>query len=76
MYWAQAIAAQSEDMELAAQFGEIASSLADGEAAILSELIAAQGNPMDLAGYFLPSEELAAAAMRPSSTLNAIIDAV
>ena len=76
MYWAQALAAQGEDMELATHFGRVAATLAENESTIVRELNAAQGNEMDLAGYYLPSEELAQQAMRPSNTLNAIIGAM
>jgi isocitrate dehydrogenase len=73
MYWAQAIAAQPDDEELAAQFRGVASSLAENETTIVNELNAAQGRAMDIEGYYLPSDELAAQAMRPSPTLNEII---
>jgi isocitrate dehydrogenase len=76
MYWAQALAAQDEDMELATHFERVAATLAENESTIVRELNAAQGSHMDLAGYYLPSEELAQQAMRPSNTLNAIIGAM
>ncbi|GGE50785.1 NADP-dependent isocitrate dehydrogenase [Actibacterium pelagium] len=72
-YWAEALAAQSDDADLAAEFAPIAKALADGEEAILSELAAAQGPAADIGGYFRPSVELKAKVMRPSATLNAII---
>ncbi|MCK0126807.1 NADP-dependent isocitrate dehydrogenase [Gelidibacter sp. F2691] len=72
-YWADALAAQSDDADLAAEFAPIAKALADGEAAILSELAAAQGPAADIGGYFRPSIEMKAKVMRPSATLNAII---
>ena len=72
-YWAEALAAQSEDAELAAHFAPVAKALADGEAAIVAELVAAQGPAADIGGYYRPSEELKAKVMRPSATLNAII---
>ena len=72
-YWAEALAAQSDDAELAAEFAPVAKALADGEAAILSELAAAQGPAADIGGYYRPSAELKAKIMRPSATLNAII---
>ncbi|MDF1801833.1 NADP-dependent isocitrate dehydrogenase [Thalassovita sp.] len=72
-YWADALAEQTKDADLAAHFAPIAKALADGEAAILSELAAAQGAPADIGGYFNPSVEKKAAVMRPSATLNAII---
>jgi isocitrate dehydrogenase len=72
-YWADALAAQSDDAALAAEFAPVAKALADGEEAILAELAAAQGPAADIGGYFRPSVELKAKVMRPSATLNAII---
>lgn len=72
-YWAEALAAQSDDADLAAEFAPVAKALADGEEAILAELAAAQGPAADIAGYYRPSVELKAKVMRPSATLNAII---
>ena len=72
-YWAEALAAQSDDAELAAEFAPLAKALADGEQAILTELAAAQGKSADIGGYYKPSAEKKAAIMRPSATLNAII---
>ena len=72
-YWAEALAAQSDDADLAAHFAPIAEALASGEDAILSELASAQGKPADIGGYYRPSAEKKAAVMRPSATLNAII---
>jgi isocitrate dehydrogenase len=72
-YWAEALAAQSEDSDLAAEFAPIAKALADGEEAILSELAEVQGPAAEIGGYYLPSVELKAKVMRPSATLNAII---
>ena len=74
LYWAKALAAQDDDAELKARFAEVARSLAENEEAITAELLAAQGAPVDLGGYFRPDPELAEHAMRPSATLNAIID--
>ena len=74
LYWAQALAAQDEDAELKARFAEAAARLAGNEAAITAELLAAQGKPVDIGGYYRPDEDLAERAMRPSPTLNAIID--
>ncbi len=74
LYWAQALAAQDEDAELKARFAEAAARLAGNEAAITAELLAAQGKPVDIGGYYRPDEALAERAMRPSPTLNAIID--
>ena len=76
MYWAQAVAANDEDAELAARFGAAAQDLAGNEAAIVEELLAAQGEPVDIGGYYKPDDALAAAAMRPSTTLNSIVDSI
>ena len=73
-YWAEALSEQTADASLAERFAPLAASLASNEQAILDELIAAQGNPVDIGGYYFPTEELAAASMRPSPTLNAIVD--
>lgn len=73
MYWAQALAKQSEDTDLAAQFVPIAKALTENEAKIVEELIAVQGKPVDIQGYFNPNRDLTAQAMRPSNTLNAIL---
>ncbi len=72
-YWAEALAAQSDDADLAAHFAPIAKALADGETAIVSELAAAQGSPADLGGYYHGDAAKTAQVMRPSATLNAII---
>ena len=72
-YWAEALAAQSDDADLAAHFAPIAKALAEGEAAILAELKAVQGPAADIGGYYKPSVEKKAQVMRPSATLNAII---
>jgi isocitrate dehydrogenase len=74
MYWAEALAAQSQDPELQARFAPVAKQLADNEAGINAELIGAQGKPVDLGGYYMPDPAKVASAMRPSPTLNAIID--
>jgi len=73
-YWAQALAAQTDDAELAAAFAPLAEKLAAAEDTITAELIEVQGAPMDIGGYYLPDEAKASAAMRPSATFNAIID--
>jgi isocitrate dehydrogenase len=73
-YWAEALAAQTDDADLAAEFAPIAKALADSEDAILAELAAAQGPAADIGGYYHPNIELKAKVMRPSATLNAIID--
>ena len=76
LYWAQALAAQTKDRELQARFIPMARQLADNEAKIAGELLAAQGSAVDLGGYYQPADALAERAMRPSPTLNAIIDAL
>jgi isocitrate dehydrogenase len=74
MYWAQALAKQDVDADLAATFAPLAQAMAGQEQVIVDELNGAQGDPMDLGGYFQPDPVLAAQAMRPSAALNAIID--
>jgi isocitrate dehydrogenase len=76
LYWAEALAAQSKDPQLAARFAPVARALADGEAVINAELIAAQGKPVDMGGYYHPDPARVGPAMRPSPTLNRIIDAL
>jgi isocitrate dehydrogenase len=73
-YWADALAAQDDDAEIAAYFAPIATALSEGEAKILAELAAVQGPAADIGGYFHPDVAKKAAVMRPSATLNAIID--
>jgi len=75
LYWAQALA-ECEDADLRAYFAPVAKALAENETKIVAELIAVQGEPMDVGGYYLPNDDLASTAMRPSATLNAIIDAL
>ncbi|MEY2397340.1 MAG: isocitrate dehydrogenase [Actinomycetota bacterium] len=70
LYWAQELAAQSADPELAAAFGPLAARLAGDEEAIVSELLAVQGHPVDLGGYYAPDTAKATQIMRPSPTLN------
>lgn len=70
LYWAQELAKQTKDAELAARFAPLAETLAANEAKINEELIAAQGQPQDIGGYYFPNDELASKAMRPSVTLN------
>jgi len=76
LYWAQALAAQDADAGLKAAFAPVAAALAANEARINEELLAAQGRPVDMGGYYHPDFEKTAAAMRPSPTLNAIIDGI
>ena len=74
LYWAQALAKQDKDTELKVHFAEIASELETNESKILKELLDAQGSPVDLGGYYFPDNEKSEKAMRPSATLNAIIN--
>ncbi|CAE6771727.1 Isocitrate dehydrogenase [NADP] [Paraburkholderia domus] len=76
MYWAEALAAQTEDAALQAQFAGVAKAMADNEAKIIEELAAAQGKPVEIGGYYRPNVELTTKAMRPSATLNKIVDAI
>jgi isocitrate dehydrogenase len=76
LYWAEALAEQTKDPELQARFAKVAQQLADNEDKIIEELNAAQGKPVDIGGYYYPDDELSAKAMRPSATLNAIVDAI
>ena len=73
-YWAEALANQTKDAELASKFADLAKTLTEQEAKINAELIDAQGKAQDIAGYYFPNDELASKAMRPSATLNAAID--
>ena len=73
LYWAQAIAAQDADADLKLTFAPVAAALAANEAKIAQELIAVQGKPADVGGYYQPDDTKAAAAMRPSATFNAIL---
>jgi len=74
LYWAQALAAQKKDAELQARFSAVAQTMEANEARITEELLAAQGRPVDVGGYYLPDDALGEKAMRPSPTFNAIID--
>jgi len=74
-YWAKALA-EGDNAELAAKFAPIAKSLQEKEEQIMAELLAVEGKPQDVGGYFHPNDELAEKAMRPSQTLNAIIDSI
>ena len=75
LYWAQALAAQTEDKELQAHFAPLAKALAAGETQIVAELKAVQGQPADIGGYYLPDVAKTEAVMRPSATLNAALQA-
>ena len=74
MYWAEALANQDEDADLKAQFAPLAKALAENEGQIIKELVDIQGGPVDIGGYYHPSPDLASAAMRPSQTLNKILE--
>ena len=76
LYWAQALAQQTQDKNLAARFTKIAKEMADNEAKISTELLGVQGKPVEIGGYYHPDDAKASQAMRPSPTLNAIIDAI
>jgi isocitrate dehydrogenase len=76
LYWAQALAAQDKDAALKERFGKVAADLEAKEARIAEELMAAQGKPVDIGGYFMPDPDRASKVMRPSATFNAIIDAM
>ena len=76
LYWAQALAGQTKDKELQARFSKVARQLGDNETKIAQDLIAAQGKPMDIGGYYDPDPVKTAKAMRPNATFNAIIDAI
>mgnify|MGYP003346401994 CR=1 FL=1 len=73
-YWAQELASQSADPELAALFAPVAAALQADEATIIAEIDATQGSPADIGGYYFPDPQKVAAAMRPSATLNSVID--
>ena len=75
MYWAQELAAQTDDTALQAHFAPMAKALADNEQKITEELKAVQGKPADIGGYYLADLQKVTAVMRPSATLNAVIDA-
>lgn len=76
LYWAQALAEQTEDAGLAERFAPVAAELAEKEGQITAELLDAQGSPVDLGGYYRPDDAKAEAAMRPSATFNAVMDAL
>ncbi len=76
LYWAQELAAQSEDAELAAKFAPLAQALADNEARIVEELTVIQGQHADIGGYYLPDAAKLDAVMRPSATFNAVLESI
>jgi isocitrate dehydrogenase len=76
LYWAEALAEQTRDTDIQTRFAKLAKELGDNEAKIIDELNAAQGQPVDMGGYYRPDREKTAKAMRPSTTFNAIVDAI
>jgi isocitrate dehydrogenase len=76
MYWAQALAEQDKDTAIKDRFTKVAAELSAKESKIAEEMLAVQGKPVDMGGYFMPDPEKAGKAMRPSKTFNAIIDAL
>lgn len=76
MYWAQALAEQNKDVDIKSRFAKVAKELKENETKIADELISSQGNPIDLGGYFLPDAAITEKVMRPSATLNKIIDSM
>jgi len=76
LYWAQALAAQTKDKELQAKFAPLAKTLKESEAKINAELVAAQGKPVDMGGYYHPDFAKTSKAMRPSATFNAALAAI
>jgi isocitrate dehydrogenase len=76
LYWAEALATQDEDQSIKEPFTKIAKDLKDNETKITEELLEAQGEPMNIGGYYLPDHKMASEAMRPSPTFNQIIDII
>lgn len=76
LYWAEALANQTNDSELQSVFTKVAQDITANEQKIVQELIEAQGESVDIGGYYLPNDELASKVMRPSTTLNSIIDQI
>jgi isocitrate dehydrogenase len=74
LYWAQELAAQKEDAELATHFAPLAKALADNEQKIVAELLEVQGKPVDIGGYYKPDEAKVKAVMRPSATFNSVLE--
>ena len=74
MYWAEALAEQTKDADMQTRFARVAKELKENEEVITAELLAAQGTPAELGGYFFPNDDMTTKVMRPSETLNAIID--
>ena len=75
-YWAQALAEQNDDAALKATFTQVAEQLQSQEDTILQELLDAQGSAVEIGGYYQPNDAVAEAAMRPSTTLNGVIDSL
>jgi isocitrate dehydrogenase len=73
MYWAQALAAQTDDTDLQAHFAPLAKALADNEEKIVEELNSVQGRSVDIGGYYMPDSDMTESVMRPSATLNATL---
>jgi isocitrate dehydrogenase len=76
MYWAQELAAQTDDKDLAAKFAPLAKTLTDNEKKIVDELNSVQGKPVDIGGYYMPDVKKVEAIMRPSATFNAALASV
>jgi|TARA_B110000914_G_C15512152_1_gene471396 isocitrate dehydrogenase len=76
LYWAQALAAQTDNLELQAKFAPVALQLSEKESVIIAELNGSQGKPVDIGGYYHPDAALMSTAMRPSATLNSLIDSI
>jgi len=76
MYWAEALAEQNDDHALKIKFSKVAKELKDNEIKILAEIAAAEGRATNIGGYYMPDDDLASKAMRPSATLNSIIDSI
>jgi isocitrate dehydrogenase len=76
LYWAQELASQTDDAGLAAEFADLAGKLAAKESEIVDELLAVQGQPVDIGGYYQPDADKATAVMRPSKTFNEALDAL
>ena len=76
MYWAEAMAYQDEDPSLKEKFGTLFNTLGENETTINQEMLAAQGEPVDVGGYYQPDAAMAAEAMRPSQTFNAALEAL
>jgi isocitrate dehydrogenase len=75
-YWAQELAVQNSDIELKTKFAPVAKALTEKEASILSEIASAEGKPTDIGGYYKPDKDMAFNALRPSKTLNSIVDSL